>query len=110
MFMGKRRVGFLSGSPYEATVADKRDEPNPRIKRGRIIFGVFGMIFITFTFLLVFLGLANLEETTRSMADGSAVSQVNGFRSDRWFVVTLVPADNAFSSSPNFLDCRRNFY
>ena len=72
--MGRGRVGFLAGGPYEATIGEKKD-PNPRPKRGRIVFGVSALLFIIFTMLLLFLGFANLEETTSDMATGARVRQ-----------------------------------
>jgi NADH:ubiquinone oxidoreductase subunit 3 (subunit A) len=72
MCMGKRRVGFLSGAPYEMHLEDKT-VPNPRVMRGRIVFALCGMLFITFTFLLIFLGIANLSQTTAELANGAGV-------------------------------------
>lgn len=68
--MGKR-VGFLSGAPYQARV---NGGPNPRITRGRVIFGMNGLLFIIFTLTLIFLGFGNLEETTNELGDGVSVS------------------------------------
>jgi drug/metabolite transporter (DMT)-like permease len=72
MCMGKRKVGFLSGAPYDMHLADET-QPNPRIRRGRIVFAIFGMLFITFTFLLLFLGIANLSQTTAELSNGARV-------------------------------------
>jgi energy-converting hydrogenase Eha subunit H len=71
--MGKRRVGFLSGGPYDAT--DFQGEPNKRARNGRIVFGLSGLVFIVFAFLLIFLGVANLETTTSELEEGAKVSE-----------------------------------
>ena len=69
--MGKQRVGFLSGAPYEATI---NGEPSMRPLRGRIVFGVSGLLYFVFTMTLLFAGYGNLEQTTRDMSDGATVS------------------------------------
>jgi drug/metabolite transporter (DMT)-like permease len=87
MCMGRRRVGFLSGVPYQMHLADTT-EPNPRIRRGRIVFALSGMIFITFTFLLLFLGIANLSETTVELANGARVCSRVVFVMARFLLIT----------------------
>ena len=69
--MGKQRVGFLSGAPYEANV---NDEPSKRPMRGRIAFGVSGLLYFVFTMTLIFAGYGNLEQTTDDMGEGVRVS------------------------------------
>lgn len=65
--MGTNRVGFLSGSPYQAKI---NGEPSKRPVTGRIVFGCSGLVFITFTLVLLFVGFGNLESTTDDMSDG----------------------------------------
>ena len=72
--MGKNRVGFLSGAPYEATL---NGEPSKRPMRGRIAFGVGGLMFIVFTLTLIFLGFGNLQDTTDELSSGAQVSFKN---------------------------------
>ena len=69
--MGKQRAGFLSGAPYEANV---NGEPSKRPMRGRIVFGVSGLLYFVFTMTLIFAGYGNLEQTTDDMVEGARVS------------------------------------
>ncbi|CAB9521790.1 expressed unknown protein [Seminavis robusta] len=75
MCMGKQRVGFLSGAPYDASLDGNVRVENPRVMRGRATFGVSGMILITFTFLLIFLGIGNLDETTTELSSGAGLGR-----------------------------------
>lgn len=69
--MGKQRVGFLSGAPYEAIV---NGEPSKQPMRGRVAFGISGLLYFIFTMTLIFAGYGNLEQTTYDMSEGARVS------------------------------------
>jgi hypothetical protein len=90
--LGKRRVGFLSGEPYDARTL--KGEPNKRAVRGRIVFGGSGILFIAFTLLLVFLGIANLEDTANELSDGAEVSQ----NTVRYLILTAIYRESHCSS------------
>jgi len=70
---GKNRVGFLSGAPYEAQI---NGQPNPRFRRGRIVFGFSSVMFIVSILVLVFAGLGNLESSREVIAEGATVRVV----------------------------------
>lgn len=70
--LGKRRVGYLSGAPYDARTTEGK--PNRRAVRGRLIFGFSGVMFVVFTLLLVLLGFANLIDTTNELSNGAEAS------------------------------------
>ncbi|CAB9521789.1 expressed unknown protein [Seminavis robusta] len=66
---GKSRVGFLSGAQYDATTPT--GDVNRRPTRGRVVFGLSAIGMITFTMLMVFLGLPGLENMSSDLSDGA---------------------------------------
>ena len=71
--LGRKRVGFLSGTPFEGTSAS-----NPWILRGRIVFGISCLLFIMFSIVFVTAGLGNLSVTTTSIGYAVSVSFRSG--------------------------------
>jgi hypothetical protein len=87
--LGQRKVGFLSGSPYrisipepkekeqsplpeegpeEVPVVEKKSRCGSRPMRGRVLFLLSGIVYITFTTLLVTEGLTNLQSSANTLS------------------------------------------
>ena len=69
--VGKKRVGFLSGAPFEMHT---RTSSNPMIQRGRAVFAGSCLLFLFFAITLVTAGIGNLESTSESVGYGATVS------------------------------------
>lgn len=82
--LGRQRVGFLSGAPFQATGVD------PGIMAGQATFGMSLVFFVIFAILLVTAGIGNLDTTTTSIGHGATVRVrfllVDGLGSILWFV------------------------
>lgn len=69
---GPKRVGFVSGAPFQATLPN--GQTNPWILRGRILFGLSTLLFAVFSLTFVTLGVGNMVTTTKSIGQGASVS------------------------------------
>ena len=70
-----KRLGFLSGKPFQALRDD--GTVNPWIARGRIIIAIAGIFCITFGILLATAGIGNINTTSSIIGHGAEVRTTN---------------------------------
>ena len=79
--LGRKRVGFLSGSAFETTARAKEGCCSKSCGcltpfRSRVIFMLSGAIFITFSVLFFVKGVTQLQDTASTVDDTAVVSVV----------------------------------